>query len=508
MSKRKPAKKIQLLSPENYIRQKARNLPIVECFITPNWKDCGECNIIVTRQHVSGNYTLGIYLIDVYCLGVKNAGYRYNINEIEYDEIKERFPGNAESINYNEVHNIIYGALAYAEDLGFKPHKDFGVAQYILEEDTDEIPQVDYEFGCDGKPHLIVNTRAELNRYLPILKKAVGDDFDFYVREDEEDDYEVDYEVDEDCDCEDCRMKRGIDGVFKDSTTEEREQMLKRFAEIQKKFEKSNSLPRAPYNYQHPDYPQTLELTHKELEVLSLPENNEKLERETIDKILALPRESLIKDLENAILYEIGQNYKGLSDESNDNEISYGFFAHALLLLAELKSTESLPVVLEVMRQNNEFYEQFFGDFAMEIFSPTLHQIARNQLPVLLSFVKEPGLLVDFKTLISTAVVAILHFEPHRRAEIIAWCGDLLDFLYENISNTALYDAVLSGMLMSDLMDICAKELLPKIKRLYDTDLVDEMICGNYNDVEKEINIGVQSTQSAQYVKSIYEIYK
>ena len=42
-------------------------------------------------------------------------------------------------------------------------------------------------------------------------------------------------------------------------------------------------------------------------------------------------------------------------------------------------------------------------------------------------------------------------------------------------------------MIFTKTMMIFAKELLPKIKRLYDTGLVDEMCCGDYNEVEKEI---------------------
>jgi len=219
MAKKKNPQKQVLLSPENYIKQKARNLPIVGCFITPNWKDCGECNILIARQHVNGNYTLGFYLVDTYCLGIKDAGYRFNISAEEYDDIKIHFSDNLVMTTYNEAHNIIYGALEYAEDLGFKPHKDFGVAQYILEEDTDDIPLIEYDFGRDGKPMLIAHSQAEANRYLPTLKKAVGDDFDYLVRdddfdnfddeeeeEDDDDDFECDDdEEDDDCDCDDSK---------------------------------------------------------------------------------------------------------------------------------------------------------------------------------------------------------------------------------------------------------------------------------------------------------------
>ncbi len=65
----------------------------------------------------------------------------------------------------------------------------------------------------------------------------------------------------------------------------------------------------------------------------------------------------------------------------------------------------------------------------------------------------------------------IFRLESERRVEIITFYADIFDFLYENINDTNYYDANLTGMLMSEPMDFCAVELLPKIKRLYDTEV-------------------------------------
>jgi hypothetical protein len=59
-------------------------------------------------------------------------------------------------VAYPLVHNIIYGANAFAEDCGFKIHRDFELTQYVLEDDTDEIEYIDIEFGKNGEPFLIV----------------------------------------------------------------------------------------------------------------------------------------------------------------------------------------------------------------------------------------------------------------------------------------------------------------------------------------------------------------
>ena len=491
-----------LLSPENYIRQKARTLPIAECFITPDWQDCGECNILVSRQHVNGNYTLGFYLIDAFCLGVKDAGYRFNIDKYEYQELKEHFGEQVEPTTYNEAHNIIFGALEYAEELGFKPHRDFGLARYILEQDTDDIPLIEYEFGKDGKPMLIVNTRAEANRYLPTLQKAVGDDYTLLIREEDED---FDDE-DDDCDCSECRGEEEVN-PFKNISEKDRARMLENLENMQKKFEKSQSLPHTTYNYQYPDYPQSLELIHRELEALFDPKNNEKLDKKTLDTILALPRESLIKDLENIILYEIGQNCREISKKNYDEDI-YGTIAHALYLLAEVNATESLPIVLEVMRQSSDFYEFFFCDGAADIIAPVLYQIGKNQLPVLQNYLKEPSLSVHFKQIVLEVLDMITEYEPNRQSELIDLYSELFDFLLRHTDNTNYYDAGLAGMLIWIVTDARFEEFLPQIKCLFDTGQVDELLCGSYESIVRDIKKKRRSEMVREQFQTIYEIYK
>lgn len=193
---------VQLLSPENYIRQKARNLPIYECQINDNWKEMGTTQIIIARQHASGNLTLGVYMIDLYCLGVRDTHYRFNTTPEDYDDLLDMLNQDfdMQKVNYSLVHNIIFAAKEYAAELGFKPHKDFtSVSEYLLEEDTDEIELIEIECGRKGKPLFIQSefvTDAEAKRIMSQLEKAVGKgNFDVIIGEDG---YEMDFEDESD----------------------------------------------------------------------------------------------------------------------------------------------------------------------------------------------------------------------------------------------------------------------------------------------------------------------
>lgn len=194
-----------MLSPENYIRKKARSLPIHECTINIDWKESGMAQISVARKHTNGNITSCLYLIDLYCLGVKDTHYMFNSSPNEYreqqDEIDERT--SLMLVEYALVHNIILAGIEFAEEFGFAPHKDYtSITQFMLEEDNDDIELMEIECGMDGKPAYVrgpFDTDAKMKQIISRLEKTAGKDNYIIIDEDEEfedefDDFEDDEE--------------------------------------------------------------------------------------------------------------------------------------------------------------------------------------------------------------------------------------------------------------------------------------------------------------------------
>ena len=149
-----PQKQQTQFSPLQYIKTRVRSLPIHKCYINSNWKQSGMASIIVVRKHTEAKFTFGVYLVDLFALGTKNTFFNFSQTQKTIDDLISR--DNFIEIDYSKAHNIIYGANQFAEDNGFKIHKDFKkITQYILEIDDDKIPLIDIEFGKDGKPLII-----------------------------------------------------------------------------------------------------------------------------------------------------------------------------------------------------------------------------------------------------------------------------------------------------------------------------------------------------------------
>jgi len=172
------ANKQALLSPENYIKTKARSLPINKCYINDDWEVTGLANIIVMRRHSNQNVTYGIYLVDLLCLGVKDSFYHFNQDEDTLSGYITNGFYNFVTIDYALAHNIIYGALAFASEHGFDPSKGWKLCQYLLEEDDELIPMIDIEFGKNERPIYIAGPNDDDIRIKSItntLKRTAGE---------------------------------------------------------------------------------------------------------------------------------------------------------------------------------------------------------------------------------------------------------------------------------------------------------------------------------------------
>lgn len=202
--KKNKGKVIQMLSPENYIKQKARALPIQECWINSLWQDEGLAHTLVARIHSNGHFTVGMYLVDLKCLGIKDTMYFFNMDIREYQELLNEMKDNMsmELVEYKLVHNIVFAGEEYAQDLGFEPHKNFRIAEYILEEDTDDIELLDIECGRLGKPFYIrgpYETDLQVLQIIAQLTKSVGIG-NFEIANSDFNDLNHDFEKDSDLD--------------------------------------------------------------------------------------------------------------------------------------------------------------------------------------------------------------------------------------------------------------------------------------------------------------------
>lgn len=157
----------------------ARTYPFLECLISSNWKkdDMGLVEVLVARQQPDGNVCFGLYLIDKYCLGLKNTLSQANVplNVYRKELVDKLFHGTKpEKCSPELAHQMIYAAIEYAQQFGFQPESDFALTQHILAPRGELAETNQLTFGKNGKPFFVAGPHDNVARVLKQLEKTAG----------------------------------------------------------------------------------------------------------------------------------------------------------------------------------------------------------------------------------------------------------------------------------------------------------------------------------------------
>ncbi|MCX4784509.1 hypothetical protein [Streptomyces sp. NBC_01264] len=127
-----------------------------------------------TKAQVAG------FLLDVWCLGVKNVHAPEPMSESRLAGHRglyfSAFEGHVQ-IPADLARALVFGASAYAGDLGFEPEgelaEEFKDAAVLLGEPVDPSP---IGFGRDGKPFFVNGPYDDPEAVVRTLRRTVGDD--------------------------------------------------------------------------------------------------------------------------------------------------------------------------------------------------------------------------------------------------------------------------------------------------------------------------------------------
>ena len=215
-------------------------------------------------------------------------------------------------------------------------------------------------------------------------------------------------------------------------------------------------------------------------------------------------RDQVIEDLEN-VLKDSYYNF----DIIDFYEYSEEPFApvHALFLLGDLEAEESLPVVLEMMQQNEDYYDEIFGDIFTEAGWIPLLKLGKNRLDLLADYLTLPGTYTYFRATVSEALEQVwLHF-PDKRLEVEYIIRDLLDYLIEATPDDNVIDSDFNGFLISGILHLNLVQFLPQTKKLYEKGYVSTSICGTFEDVERDIKDDIRRPPQKRDLKNTKELY-
>jgi len=175
----------------------ARAAELAGCWISPNWSrellvqrrdgwediDLGDEGpvgivlVLVARAPRHDRVSVGGYLVDTFCLGVKNA--------IGPQEMHRRdmlafvrtyftaFPAPPLRAPLELAQHLVLGAVAFAATLGFEPHPDFAAVRDQLGDLSEPCA---ITFGRRGQPVYVAGPHDDPIRVMRTLEASVGSD--------------------------------------------------------------------------------------------------------------------------------------------------------------------------------------------------------------------------------------------------------------------------------------------------------------------------------------------
>lgn len=213
-----------------------------------------------------------------------------------------------------------------------------------------------------------------------------------------------------------------------------------------------------------------------------------RIDHNLVREILALPRETLIEDL-HRVLYDSFERFHYFSEKIEWQNETHEFPLHALFLITELRDEQSLHVILDLLRQGEEYLEFWFNDYLTEEFWETIFWLGMNNLDELVSFMQEPGIYSYAKTEIAVAVSQIALYYPERRNEVISWFRSLFLYFLANQENEDLINVEMIGLLVCSVMDFHGSELREEIIAIYENGLAWPGTAGKLSTVLKELEM-------------------
>jgi len=177
---------LSLPATTTYCIQGSMKRPL-EAFRSAELFDSGCGYLVVSRFKADGRVESGFFLLDVFCLGVKDAGFHHFNSIADYQEslIDRLFPdGNQFRMTPAAARKLTEDATSYARGLGFSPGVDYKKASRVFGGITTAGCDDEFTFGKDGKPLYIQgpsDSPARVERILRALEARCGEGGYHYI---------------------------------------------------------------------------------------------------------------------------------------------------------------------------------------------------------------------------------------------------------------------------------------------------------------------------------------
>ena len=199
--------------------RRAGRWPLLECRICSGFREKGQAQVVIAREG-PGEIAVGVFLVDLGCMGVKDC---FALDDLSPEAYEELTDGLAEMEPFETCDaalavKVVQTGVEYAAGLGFRPCSDYAEAREIFGDVDPGTCREEIPCGHDGKPFYVMGPEDDADQILLRLEQRLGPDgFHYLVEGLDEDLLEDDFPGEDDPDPDERlwgRMRRAESGLI------------------------------------------------------------------------------------------------------------------------------------------------------------------------------------------------------------------------------------------------------------------------------------------------------
>lgn len=160
--------------------------PVTESRISESLWEEGIGYAVLVRRGPGGTAAMGLFLLDVYCLGVKDVVMRVEPEHSVSAMLAQLSKKGCRwrNVSPEHVRKLVDCSMGYALSLGLAPHRDCAAAMKLFGDIDASQCSVEFVFGCEGKPRYISgpnDSRMRSKAVVDTLQRTCGPDGFHYL---------------------------------------------------------------------------------------------------------------------------------------------------------------------------------------------------------------------------------------------------------------------------------------------------------------------------------------
>ena len=160
--------------------RRAASSPIRHCLVSGSLFDAGLGTVILARGVSPDHLTMGIFLVDVFCLGIKDVAFK-SMAGADFERYMDIADASDPSVSVEPSYarKLLRDVAVWAKSIGVAPHRDFAAVERLFGDVSVDTCNETFQFGRDGKPFYMPGpseSPMQIRRRTEQLRARFGDE--------------------------------------------------------------------------------------------------------------------------------------------------------------------------------------------------------------------------------------------------------------------------------------------------------------------------------------------